>query len=161
MSWPTWISRAACVRLEANPLHFDRIDNPGDALSYCASCPVTAECKTFVVPKRSTCYTGIAGGIVWVNGERQRLPPAACGTQPAKNRHRRNREKCGVCWPVEPLADPDDPKREGWSDDDLRQAHANWSNGDRGKWACDGERIYQRLRRGKKKPTTEEKEAAA
>lgn len=57
------------------------------------------------------------------------------------------------------LPDPHDP-REGWTDDELRKAHAAYHRGDRAPRIQYGERIYQRTRKLRRTNTTSERRSA-
>jgi len=51
-------------------MYFDQIEPNAladEALSYCARCPVKAECVMIVKPHESY-FDGICGGIIWKNG---------------------------------------------------------------------------------------------
>lgn len=61
-------SQAPCIG--SNAMYFDQIEPNAladEALSYCARCPVKAECVMIVKPHESY-FDGICGGIIWKNG---------------------------------------------------------------------------------------------
>lgn len=70
------LSNAVCG--DKDPLLWDA-DTPesaAPALDHCATCTVRSECLTRVMgPKRTANFTGVAGGVLWVDGKRQYLPP--------------------------------------------------------------------------------------
>jgi len=61
-------SLAPCIGAE--PMYFDQVEPncmAEEALTYCARCPVKAECVMIVKPHESY-FDGICGGIIWKNG---------------------------------------------------------------------------------------------